>query len=85
VSGLYRFVKNPMYLGVFCLIGSRALVFWSLPIAVYLLFVAACTHAFILLYEEPHLRRIFGEQYLSLVGFHAFMPPDDNPSGASLN
>jgi protein-S-isoprenylcysteine O-methyltransferase Ste14 len=64
VSGLYRFVRNPMYLGVFCLIGSRALLFWSLPIVVYLLLAAACANAFILLYEEPHLRRVFGEQYL---------------------
>jgi protein-S-isoprenylcysteine O-methyltransferase Ste14 len=65
IYGLYRFVRNPMYLGVFCLIGSRAVLFLSLRVVLYLLFVAACFQLFIVLYEEPHLRRVFGDQYLS--------------------
>ena len=64
VNGLYRFVRNPMYLGVFSLIVSRAIFYWSLPIVLYLLFVMVCVNLFIHLYEEPHLRKIFGEQYL---------------------
>jgi len=64
VNGLYRFVRNPMYVGVFLLIVSRAIFFWSLPIVLYLLFVMVCVNLFIHLYEEPHLRTIFGEQYL---------------------
>jgi protein-S-isoprenylcysteine O-methyltransferase Ste14 len=64
VNGLYRFVRNPMYVGVFLLIASRAMLFWSLPIVLYLALVATCVQLFIVLYEEPHLRKTFGEQYL---------------------
>jgi protein-S-isoprenylcysteine O-methyltransferase Ste14 len=64
VNGLYRFVRNPMYVGVFLLITSRAIFFWSFPIVLYLVLVATCVQLFVVLYEEPHLRKIFGEQYL---------------------
>lgn len=63
VNGLYRFVRNPMYVGVACLISAQALIRASHAIFYYLLFFLLCAHAFILLYEEPHLRRVFGEQY----------------------
>ena len=64
VNGLYRFVRNPMYVGVFLLVASRAIFFWSFPIVLYLALVATSVQLFIVLYEEPHLRKIFGEQYL---------------------
>jgi protein-S-isoprenylcysteine O-methyltransferase Ste14 len=62
-NGLYRFVRNPMYLGVSCLIISQAMLWTSFPILVYLVFVMSCFHLFIVFYEEPHLRRVFSEQY----------------------
>src|SRR5882724_5694105 len=64
INGLYRFVRNPMYVGVFLLVASRAIFFWSFPIVLYLALVATSVQLFIVLYEEPHLRKIFGEQYL---------------------
>jgi protein-S-isoprenylcysteine O-methyltransferase Ste14 len=63
VNGLYRFVRNPMYLGVLCLIISQSLISASIPILLYLVFVAVCFHLFITFYEEPRLRTTFGEQY----------------------
>jgi len=63
VNGLYRFVRNPMYVGVFCLILSQAMNLCSRPILFYICFVGVCFHLFIVFYEEPHLRRIFREQY----------------------
>jgi protein-S-isoprenylcysteine O-methyltransferase Ste14 len=63
ISGLYRYVRNPMYLGIFCLIISRAFFFHSLPIVWYLLVVVLLVNLFVRGYEEPHLRNIFGEQY----------------------
>ncbi len=71
VRGLYQFTRNPMYLGVLCLIVGWAFVFWSVALAVYAGVVAACFHLFVVLYEEPHLRRVFGasyEQYCCRVG-----------------
>jgi protein-S-isoprenylcysteine O-methyltransferase Ste14 len=63
VKGLYRFVRNPMYLSVLCLVLSQALTFFSLPILVYFVFIVACFHLFVIVYEEPHLRNVFGERY----------------------
>jgi protein-S-isoprenylcysteine O-methyltransferase Ste14 len=63
VNGLYRFVRNPMYLGVFCFPASRAIFSWSLPILLYLIFFAGCACFFVLFYEEPHLCKVFGEPY----------------------
>ena len=63
INGLYRLVRNPMYLGVSLLILSQAMTYYSRPILIYFLFVFACFHLFILLYEEPHLKKVFAEQY----------------------
>ena len=63
INGLYRYVRNPMYLGVLCLIFSRALYFSSFWILLYLLLVATCFHLFVITYEEPHLQQVFGDQY----------------------
>jgi protein-S-isoprenylcysteine O-methyltransferase Ste14 len=64
VNGLYRFVRNPMYVGVFCVIVSRAIFCRSLPIVFYLIFFMVCVNLFVRFYEEPHLRSVFGEQYI---------------------
>jgi protein-S-isoprenylcysteine O-methyltransferase Ste14 len=63
VSGPYRFVRNPMYLGVFCIVASRVLYFASLPVLVYFFAAASCAILFVHFYEEPHLHRVFGDQY----------------------
>ncbi len=63
VRGLYRYVRNPMYLSVtvivlgeFLLTGSRGLLlYWAIW------FLAA--NLFVLGYEEPTLRRSFGPAY----------------------
>ena len=70
MRGLYKYTRNPMYLGVLCVISGWALLFQSLNIVIYAVCVATCLHLFILLYEEPHLKRVFGpsyEQYCSQV------------------
>jgi protein-S-isoprenylcysteine O-methyltransferase Ste14 len=64
VNGLYRLVRNPMYIGVFCLILSQAVFYGSRPVLLYLAVVAIFVNLFVLFYEEPHLREVFGEQYL---------------------
>ena len=63
VKGLHRFVRNPMYVGVLLAIGGQAWLFLSRRIAVYALLVWVMFHLWVLIYEEPTLRRMFGEEY----------------------
>lgn len=63
VRGLYRYTRNPMYLGVLTVILGWSIVFQSLTLVLYAVVVWAFFQAFILLYEEPHLRRVFGAEY----------------------
>jgi protein-S-isoprenylcysteine O-methyltransferase Ste14 len=63
VSGLYRYVRNPMYVAVVAIIFGQALLFGDWRLIVYgALFWLAC-HVFVLLYEEPTLQRSFGAEY----------------------
>ena len=61
--GMYRFVRNPMYVGVLTIILGWAVLFKAEGLAVYAAVVGLCFHLFIVLYEEPHLRQTFGAQY----------------------
>jgi protein-S-isoprenylcysteine O-methyltransferase Ste14 len=61
--GLYRFVRNPMYVGVLLAILGQALWFGSVAILWHALAVALLFHLFVIYYEEPTLRRKFGESY----------------------
>ncbi|MDH3646587.1 MAG: isoprenylcysteine carboxylmethyltransferase family protein [Gammaproteobacteria bacterium] len=63
--GLYRFVRNPMYLGVLCVILGWAIWYRSGELVLYMAVVWSCFHLFVVLYEERHLRRIFGDQYVA--------------------
>jgi protein-S-isoprenylcysteine O-methyltransferase Ste14 len=69
-TGLYRFVRNPMYVsGILALIGW-ALWSPSLPLLVAPILFFAATHAFVTFYEEPTLKKKFGaayEEYLKRV------------------
>jgi protein-S-isoprenylcysteine O-methyltransferase Ste14 len=63
VKGLYRFTRNPMYVGVLSVILGQALYYGSLSLARYACVVLAAFYLFVLFYEEPTLRKLFGEQY----------------------
>jgi protein-S-isoprenylcysteine O-methyltransferase Ste14 len=64
-SGLYRVVRNPMYVAVLTTLAGEALVAGHLLIAGWALAVAAAVHTFVVLYEEPALRQQFGGDYLA--------------------
>jgi protein-S-isoprenylcysteine O-methyltransferase Ste14 len=59
VGGLYRFVRNPMYLSVASVILGWSLYFGSWQLALYLAIVAVGFHLRVMLYEEPVLSRLF--------------------------
>jgi protein-S-isoprenylcysteine O-methyltransferase Ste14 len=63
VSGLYRHVRNPMYVGVVSAIIGQALGFGSSALLYYGLAVWAGFFAFVVLVEEPSLARRFGAEY----------------------
>lgn len=63
VTGLYRFVRNPMYLAVLGLIFGQMFVFQHAALLAYGVAVWFCFLVFIAAYEEPNLRRRFPEDY----------------------
>lgn len=63
VGGLYRYVRNPMYVGVTGAILGQALLLARWELAVYAAVVAVAFTTFVTLHEEPALTRQFGEQY----------------------
>jgi protein-S-isoprenylcysteine O-methyltransferase Ste14 len=63
VGGLYRYVRNPMYLAVLATIVGQALVLGRLVLLPYAAVVAAAFAAFVHWYEEPTLARQFGPGY----------------------
>src|SRR5215813_8722140 len=63
VGGLYRYVRNPMYLAVVATILGQALLFGRLVLVVYAIVDAAAMWAFATWYEEPTLLGLFGAEY----------------------
>ena len=63
VGGLYRFVRNPMYVAVASVIAGQALLFRSAGVALWLAVFLAAVVAFVKGYEEPRLAEQFGESY----------------------
>ena len=63
VGGLYRYVRNPMYLAVAATILGQALALGQPILLGYAAAFAGAVAAFVHWYEEPTLRRRFGDEY----------------------
>src|SRR5436189_6239732 len=63
VGGLYRYVRNPMYLAVAAVILGQAAVLGRWLLVVYAVAFGATVWSFVHWYEEPTLRRQFGTEY----------------------
>ena len=63
VRGLYRHVRNPMYVGVVGVLLGEALFFGARVLLEYAAVVFGFFFLFVLAYEEPALRRKFGATY----------------------
>lgn len=67
VGGLYRWVRNPMYVGVAGAIAGQAVLFASAGVALWLVAFVAAVTLFVARYEEPTLRRTYGDSYEAYV------------------
>ncbi|MFN8642304.1 MAG: isoprenylcysteine carboxylmethyltransferase family protein [Candidatus Binatia bacterium] len=63
VRGLYRWTRNPMYVGVLATILGWTLYTRSPGLLLYGGLVWGMFQSFVVRYEEPHLRRAFGAEY----------------------
>lgn len=61
--GLYRHMRNPMYVGVTAILLGESLFFHSLTLFWYALAVVLMFHVWVIIYEEPTLRGKFGDSY----------------------
>ncbi|HMJ47854.1 MAG TPA: isoprenylcysteine carboxylmethyltransferase family protein [Ferruginibacter sp.] len=63
ITGLYRYSRNPMYMGVMILLIGEAIFFQSSSLVTYLLGFFLAFNIFIFIHEEPRLRKEFGQEY----------------------
>lgn len=61
--GLYRYTRNPMYVGVLTVIVGWALLFQAGVLVVYVVLVGSGFHLVVVFYEERHLHDTFGDEY----------------------
>jgi protein-S-isoprenylcysteine O-methyltransferase Ste14 len=62
-TALHRYVRNPMYIGVLGVLLGETLLFRAVVLLKYAAFCFAAAYLFVIFYEEPTLRRQFGESY----------------------
>ena len=63
VAGLYRYLRNPQYVGVILVVVGEALLAEAPILSAYAAFLAIVYHLFVRYYEEPTLGRMFGDAY----------------------
>jgi len=63
ISGLYRYVRNPMYVAVVSAIFGQGLIFGDVRLLEYGGLVWLLIHLFVVFYEEPTLTKSFGTEY----------------------
>ena len=63
ISGLYKFSRNPMYIGVTMMLIGESIFFQSYILGVYSLIIFTAFNIFIVFFEEPRLQDDFGSEY----------------------
>ena len=63
VRGLFRYVRNPMYMAVLSLILGQGLLFGNIRVLEYGFAVWVAFFLFVRIYEEPTLRKSYGREY----------------------
>jgi protein-S-isoprenylcysteine O-methyltransferase Ste14 len=68
IQGPYRLVRNPMYIGASLALAGAALFYQSVALLAYAGVFLLIMHLFVVTYEEPTLRRTFGQDYTAYCG-----------------
>jgi len=63
VKGLYRYVRNPMYVGIVLILLGEAVLFESVELLLYALLTFSIFHTWVRIHEEPTLRSKFPDSY----------------------
>jgi protein-S-isoprenylcysteine O-methyltransferase Ste14 len=63
VEGLYRYVRNPMYVGAILILLSEVIFFRSGWLLLYALGLWTALHTFLVAFEEPQLKQRFGTDF----------------------
>jgi protein-S-isoprenylcysteine O-methyltransferase Ste14 len=63
ISGLYRYVRNPMIIGVLMVLIGESVLFLSVRIFIWAVLFIIINTVYFILYEEPDLEKKFGEEY----------------------
>jgi protein-S-isoprenylcysteine O-methyltransferase Ste14 len=87
VGGLYRWIRNPMYVAVVTCVMGQALLLGREVLWVYAFGLMALFYAFVRGYEEPTLRMQFGSEYeayrRAVPGWHPRVRPARLPRARS--
>ena len=62
-SGIYKFSRNPMYVGVLLTVLGEALFYQRMVLIHYFIFLFILFHLVVIMIEEPHLKKKFGKEY----------------------
>lgn len=63
VRGLYQCVRNPMYVGVMIVLAGWNMLYRTNSLLIYAIGAFVLFNLLVFFYEEPHLQRLFGEEY----------------------
>ena len=88
VGGLYRWVRNPMYLAVGAMILGQAVMFASIGVLIWFAVIAVAVVSFVAAYEQPTLRSTYGPAYdaycRAVPAWWPRLTPWDGASGSSV-
>ncbi|MFW5888426.1 MAG: methyltransferase family protein [Patescibacteria group bacterium] len=62
-QGIYKYTRNPMYLGYFAIVFGEFLFFGHILLGLYSLFVVVFISFYLIFWEEPELKKRFGDNY----------------------
>ncbi len=64
IAGPFKYVRNPMFIGVYSILWGECLLFGSPPLAIWSIFFMTVNHLYVIFKEEVDLEKKFGQEYL---------------------